>query len=317
MGLCDSKSKQVLSTSGVAEKRKNSSKGNGPAVSSSSTAAPGFPPSFSSTVPAGSSSNAPTTTTERRREGVAVVLNIYNLQRRSVRGSRSLNEWVGLGVYHTGVEVFGTEWSFAGCAGCSSHVCGIFPSLPKTVLPRQMLKETIVLGYLPPDTEPSRIYAVLRKMSPLWSASNYHIFQRNCNHFSRAFCDAISKEFPEIKLKKFPSYVNRAARVADMILPDVFYRSWTKGNSFPKPNSPIPAAAEGEDTAGASSYGFGSKDEGVATIPIPSTREAMESMTVRELKTMMWVNGISWDGCIETEDLIQSVEAHRQRHPRR
>ncbi|EKF30639.1 hypothetical protein MOQ_005549 [Trypanosoma cruzi marinkellei] len=314
MGLCESKSKRVLSSSGVAEKRRHSSKCNTPAAASSSTAASGFPASSSGTVPARASSNAPTITTERRREGVAVVLNVYNLQRHSVRGSRSLNECFGLGVYHTGVEVFGTEWSFAGSAGCPSHVCGIFPSLPKTVLPRHMLKESIVLGYLPPDTEPSCIYAVLRKMSPLWSASNYHIFQRNCNHFSRAFCDAIRKEFPESKLKKFPLYVNRAARVADMFLPDAFYWSWTKGNSFPKANSPTPMAAEGEDIAGASHYGFGSKDEGVANIPIPSTREAMESMTVRELKTMMWVNGISWDGCIEKEDLIQAVEAYRKQH---
>ncbi|RNF26070.1 putative desumoylating isopeptidase 2 [Trypanosoma conorhini] len=316
MGTCDSKSEQTASVDGAARNRKKSPK----RLESMNSVPPNSHPasalSSSGAAPARHSPSPPVGL-RTQEEGVSVVLNVYNLQKRAGGGKRTLNECFGLGLYHTGVEVFGTEWAFGGKADSPPHFCGIFPCLPKRALPQYMLKESVVLGHLPLGTRPSRVYAVLKKMGPEWGACTYHLLQRNCNHFSSAFRDALAKEFPEIRLKKFPSYINRAARVADCVVPSSFCSSVgggarPPGSAVAPPQPPTAAAA----AAAAPPHPLGPEsDGGGASIPIPATRAAMRAMTVRELKTMMWVNGISWDGCLEKDDLIRAVEAHRQRKP--
>lgn len=49
---------------------------------------------------------------------------------------------VGLGAYHTGVEIYGTEYNFGGHSGSSS---GIFEVSPKNA-PGYIFRETILLG---------------------------------------------------------------------------------------------------------------------------------------------------------------------------
>ncbi|KEG13613.1 putative desumoylating isopeptidase 2 [Trypanosoma grayi] len=245
-------------------------------------------------------------------EGPEVILNVYNLQGGPQSRPRSINERIGLGVYHSGIEVFGSEYAFNGYTDSPLGVCGIFTSPAKHALPVQMLKESVVLGRLPPGTGWAEISAIINRMRPAWDARTYHLLQRNCNHFSHAFRDALAAAFPQVKLKRIPRYINRAARFGDVIIPSALSRQLMGGAMSPQ----VPPQQRGSQRAATAESGRGENGHAgsgdAASFPIPSTREAMEAMTVRELKTMMWVNGISWDGCIEKVDLIQAVEAHRR-----
>eukprot|EP00658_Telonema_sp_P-2_P013321 TRINITY_DN15048_c0_g1_i1.p1 TRINITY_DN15048_c0_g1~~TRINITY_DN15048_c0_g1_i1.p1 ORF type:complete len:217 (-),score=29.80 TRINITY_DN15048_c0_g1_i1:172-822(-) len=40
---------------------------------------------------------------------------------------------------------------------------------------------------------------------------------------------------------------------------------------------------------------------------IPATREEASAMSVKHLKTLMWVNGLDWTGCVEKDDLINAL----------
>ena len=67
-------------------------------------------------------------------QGTKVVLNIYDLT--------PANEYlypVGFGLHHSGVEILGQEYSFAGGGG-------IFDSTPKQV-PNAIFRESIELGH--------------------------------------------------------------------------------------------------------------------------------------------------------------------------
>eukprot|EP00758_Cryptobia_borreli_P002945 Tbor_TRINITY_DN3411_c0_g1::TRINITY_DN3411_c0_g1_i2::g.3681::m.3681 len=41
---------------------------------------------------------------------------------------------------------------------------------------------------------------------------------------------------------------------------------------------------------------------------IPETRDDMRKLGLKQLKTIMWVNGIDWTGCLEKEDILDAIE---------
>jgi hypothetical protein len=226
----------------------------------------------------------------------------------------SVNEKLGFGFYHSGVCVFGYEWAFGGNRQAREGDVGIFAAHPRTVLPAYKFHEAITLGFLPSSVVPADVTAVLQELGPQWLARSYHLLSKNCNHFAEAFVKALQAKFggsvtASVK-GEFPAYVNRAARFADVMVPDVILNkmmgtvpqpppgSGPSAGPPPKP-SPPPAPASSSD-----------RDQ-QPVIPL-ATPEEMSRMTVKELKTMMWVNGVAWDGCLEKSDLIAAVEAFRR-----
>ncbi len=219
----------------------------------------------------------------------------------------SVNEKLGFGFYHSGVCVNGYEWAFGGNAQAREGEPGIFASRPRTVLPAFKFHEAITLGYLPQGVKESDVSAVLSELAPQWTARSYHLLSKNCNHFSEAFAMALTAKFGETVMScvggTFPTYVNRAARFADVVVPDAIYKSMM--GSVPQP----PAQAS---SSKASEPAHAPAPAPAAPVVPLATAGEMKSMSVREIKTMMWVNGVSWEGCIEKDDLIQAVERFRQ-----
>lgn len=181
-------------------------------------------------------------------EPVRVYLNIYNLleankESASGLGAEALN-LIGMGIHHSGVEIFGEEWSF-GCdpSGRNDpHTDGIFSVAPRTAC--GFFKEQIDLGFAPPNFTEDRFYAVINAMKPKWKAVSYHILEHNCNFFAAALIKAIDETFPagtpdEAKLSRnVPSWVNRAASTGSMIVPNALIAKITESLNPPSACAP-------------------------------------------------------------------------------
>jgi deubiquitinase DESI2 len=129
-----------------------------------------------------------------RRSTAQVFLNVYDLA--------PVNEClhpIGLGIYHTGVEVLGSEYTFASQAG-------VFHHSPKEV-PQATFREQIYMGeFNGGHVELKTVIAALS--DDRFGPNDYDILRSNCNHFADALCR-------NLVLKSNPGYINRIADIAD------------------------------------------------------------------------------------------------------
>ena len=122
-----------------------------------------------------------------------VYLNIYDLHQ--------ANEYLhpfGIGAYHSGVEVGGKEWTFAGGPGA-----GIFYHTPRDAPGDQAkYRESIELGEITNYVE--RVARAKAELDPEFGEEDYNILTRNCNHFANALVNKLTGQ-------NIPGYVNRLA----------------------------------------------------------------------------------------------------------
>uniref|UniRef100_A0A7S4HRD6 PPPDE domain-containing protein n=1 Tax=Vannella robusta TaxID=1487602 RepID=A0A7S4HRD6_9EUKA len=121
---------------------------------------------------------------------IEVYLNVYDL----VEHNRYVHS-IGVGAYHTGVEIMGTEYSFGRLE--IEGATGVFECPPKSVLP---LRESILMGEI--KTTPQHIADVIDSLKPEFLGTSYQVLTRNCNHFSDALCRQLLGQ-------SIPAYVNR------------------------------------------------------------------------------------------------------------
>lgn len=137
----------------------------------------------------------------RRRRGKTVYLNVYDLS--------PANDYVysvGLGVFHSGVEVDGTEYSFASGAG-------IFDMTPRDA-PNARFREALDMGEYTGSASDLRV--VIADLRPDWSGESYNVVSKNCNSFAAELCWRLTRA-------TVPAYVNRLAYMGSMFtccLPD-------------------------------------------------------------------------------------------------
>uniref|UniRef100_A0A0G4HKB7 PPPDE domain-containing protein n=1 Tax=Chromera velia CCMP2878 TaxID=1169474 RepID=A0A0G4HKB7_9ALVE len=120
--------------------------------------------------------------------GIRIRLNVYDL----VQQQNSF-----FGVYHSGVEIMGAEWTFASGSGIFSH-------LPRAA-PEARFRCSHDLGES--NLEMSEIIRAIDglRFEGGWGGGDYDLIERNCNHFADALCKRI------LRGKGIPSYVNRLA----------------------------------------------------------------------------------------------------------
>lgn len=109
---------------------------------------------------------------------------------------------VGLGVFHTGCEVYGKEYAFGGHQHASS---GVFETPPRCVPGGARFRESIVVGRTP--LSQSQVQSLLRELALTYRGNAYHLLHKNCNHFSLDACERLTGSRP-------PSWVNRLADLA-------------------------------------------------------------------------------------------------------
>lgn len=130
---------------------------------------------------------------------------------------------LGLGAYHTSVDVRGFRYQFGAQIGISRTSTpqggGDSADSLRFVPPNGVYRESIILGQTWCDQK--EINATIQRMrEDKFKGENYHVAQRNCNHFSETFAtalvlgnDMLEQEHKQHTLDKFPAWVNRLARV--------------------------------------------------------------------------------------------------------
>ncbi|CAE8735248.1 unnamed protein product [Polarella glacialis] len=98
---------------------------------------------------------------------------------------------VGSGAFHTGVEIYGLEWSFNNLPHhLTPHgdpLTGIFCSRPKTVTVHNYA-ESVEVGKTRKTQEEFAL--LLTKMEASWRADTFNVLKKNCCHF----CDDLCRE---------------------------------------------------------------------------------------------------------------------------
>jgi len=121
--------------------------------------------------------------------GTKVILNVYDLS--------PINDTlyaIGFGLHHSGVEILGSEYSFAGGGG-------IFESSPKEA-PGAKFRESIDMGTF--EGGASEVRMAIADLRDDFGPNSYNLVLRNCNHFANALCWSLLN-------KTIPAYVNRLA----------------------------------------------------------------------------------------------------------
>ncbi|KAK3158629.1 hypothetical protein QOZ80_2AG0139600 [Eleusine coracana subsp. coracana] len=142
-----------------------------------------------------------------RNEGAAspVVLNVYDLT-----PANDYFYWLGFGVFHSGIEVHGTEYGFGAHDFPSS---GVFQVESKSC-PGFIYRRSVWLGTTDMSREEFRLF--IEKLAGKYHGNTYHLITKNCNHFTDDVCKNLTG-------KPIPAWVNRLARVGsvfDCLLPE-------------------------------------------------------------------------------------------------
>mmetsp|Transcript_40675 Transcript_40675/g.107766 ORF Transcript_40675/g.107766 Transcript_40675/m.107766 type:complete len:249 (-) Transcript_40675:106-852(-) len=111
-----------------------------------------------------------------------VLVRLYDLGRTFVTRGAWNTMTKSYGAWHTGIEVYGKEWSFGmtlgeNCTGVTWNTPGLNQD--------HSFKETLLLGYT--NMSPEEVWKLLVVMTKEWMGCSYHLFTRNCHHFSDEF----------------------------------------------------------------------------------------------------------------------------------
>ncbi|KAK9922990.1 hypothetical protein M0R45_031426 [Rubus argutus] len=126
---------------------------------------------------------------------VPVYLNVYDLT-----PYNGYAYWLGLGVYHSGVQVHGIEYAFG---AHEFPTTGIFEGEPKKC-DGFTFRKSILIGKT--DVGPLEVRAVMEQLAEEYKGSAYNLITKNCNHFCNDACIRLTAN-------PIPSWVNRLARI--------------------------------------------------------------------------------------------------------
>ncbi|KAH6755182.1 PPPDE putative thiol peptidase family protein [Perilla frutescens var. hirtella] len=125
----------------------------------------------------------------------SVYLNVYDLT--SVNGYAY---WLGLGVYHSGLQVHGVEYAF----GAHEYpTTGIFEGEPKQC-EGFTFRKSILIGWT--DMSAAQVRGLMEKFAEKYRGNAYNLITKNCNHFCNDACIQLTGN-------PIPNWVNRLARI--------------------------------------------------------------------------------------------------------
>uniref|UniRef100_A0A834R1V6 Desumoylating isopeptidase 2 n=1 Tax=Sarcoptes scabiei TaxID=52283 RepID=A0A834R1V6_SARSC len=133
-----------------------------------------------------------------------VYLNVYDMA--------SINQYsssLGIGIYHTGVEVYDSEYAYG---GHPFDFSGIFEIEPKDVISlgeeNFKFKKSILIGHT--DFNRDDVRQIVKEMGKEFKGDKYHLLHKNCNHFSDHFLKYLCG-------KNLPPWINRLAYLSTCV----------------------------------------------------------------------------------------------------
>ncbi|SAL97918.1 hypothetical protein [Absidia glauca] len=144
---------------------------------------------------------------------MTVFVNVYDMLQPSFLTSFGYYA-LGVGIYHSGVEICGKEYCFGGHE--YKNITGVFAVEAKVGPPGLLFKQSISVGYTSLTND--QIHKLIQDISKDYVGTSYNLLTRNCNHFTDDLCVRLTG-------KHAPSWVNRAAKLGTMF-PCVIPTEW-------------------------------------------------------------------------------------------
>ncbi|KAL4442582.1 hypothetical protein ABPG74_006984 [Tetrahymena malaccensis] len=118
---------------------------------------------------------------------VEVYLNVYDITKMN-----SFIGCLGLGLYHTGIQINNVEYRFGAHDDYYSGVC---TNTPKDGMGIYRFNRSIFLGMC--DLTSEQIEEIISDLEIDYIGRSYDIFKKNCNHFSDDLCKKLlGKQIP-------------------------------------------------------------------------------------------------------------------------
>ncbi|PBC28071.1 PPPDE peptidase domain-containing protein [Apis cerana cerana] len=126
-----------------------------------------------------------------------IILNVYDMY--------WINEYttpIGLGVFHSGVEIYGTEYAYGGHSKPISGIFEITPRVAEELGEQFRYRQSVHIGYT--DFTEEDVTRIVTELGKDFRGDRYHLMNKNCNHFSSQLTLILCGQ-------EIPGWVNRLA----------------------------------------------------------------------------------------------------------